>query len=67
MTTAPGDGSNGCTSAFTRILWTIGTIEPGQSLDLVYTATMQAQPPAGATFTNTATLTGSSISGTHCG
>ena len=64
VTTAPGDGSNGCTSAFTRILWTIGTIEPGQSLDLVYTATMQAQPPAGATFTNTATLTGSSISGT---
>ena len=64
VTTAPGDGGNGCTSAFTRILWTIGTIEPGQSLDLVYTATMQAQPPAGAIFTNTATLTGSSIAGT---
>ena len=64
VTTAPGDGSNGCTSAFTRILWTIGTIEPGQSLDLVYTATMEAQPPAGAIFTNTATLTGTSIAGT---
>ena len=64
VTTAPGDGNNGCTSAFTRILWTIGTIEPGQSLDLVYTATMEAQPPAGAIFTNTATLTGSSIAGT---
>ena len=65
VTTALGDGTNGCTSAFTRILWTIGTIEPGATQVLDYTAVMQDNPPAGAQYVNSATLSGSSIAGTN--
>ncbi len=65
VSTAPGDGTNGCTSDFTRILWTIGTIEPGTTQVLTYTAVMQDNPPAGAQYVNSATLSGSSIAGTN--
>ena len=65
VTTALGDGTNGCTSGFTRILWTIGTIEPGATQVLDYTAVMQDNPPAGAQYVNSATLSGSSIAGTN--
>ncbi len=63
VATALGDGSNGCTADFTRILWTIGTLAPGQNLALTYTATMKADPPAGESYTNSATVSGSSIAG----
>jgi uncharacterized repeat protein (TIGR01451 family)/fimbrial isopeptide formation D2 family protein len=65
VSTAPGDGTNGCTSDFTRILWTIGTIEPSTAQVLTYTAQMQDNPPAGAQYVNTATLSGSSIAGSN--
>ena len=65
VVTAPGDGSNGCTSAFTRILWTIGTIEPGATQVLTYTARMEDNPPAGSQFVNRASVTGSSIAGAN--
>ncbi|WP_083372002.1 isopeptide-forming domain-containing fimbrial protein [Paraoerskovia marina] len=52
-TASPGDGANGCPVGTTRLVWSVGTIEPGAAVELSYTAVLTDDAVAGATYTNT--------------
>lgn len=56
-----GDGTNGCPAGTTRLAWGVGTIEPDQTLTVAYLATVSPDVAGGETYTNTATLAGSSL------
>lgn len=56
-----GDGSNGCASGYTRITWQIANVPGGTSAALVYTAVVNTVPAGGDQYTNTATLSGSTL------
>lgn len=60
----PGDGANGCAAGTTRLGWTLGAVPTsgaGSSVTLTYTAAVAPGTSAGADFTNTATVTGSTL------
>lgn len=56
-----GDGSNGCASGYTRITWRINSLAGGMNTALVYTAVVNTVPAGGDQYTNTATLSGSTL------
>jgi uncharacterized repeat protein (TIGR01451 family)/fimbrial isopeptide formation D2 family protein len=56
-----GDGSNGCASGYTRITWQINNLAGGASSTLVYAAVVNTVPAGGDQYTNTATLSGSTL------
>lgn len=59
-TAIPGNGTNGCLTGATRIAWNAGDVTtPGKALS--YTATVAPASAGGTTYTNTATLTGSTL------
>ncbi len=61
-TTEPGNGANGCAAGSTRIEWTLDTpVEAREAFEAFYTATVDTTVVGGVTYTNTATLTGSSL------
>ncbi len=61
-TTEPGTGANGCAADSTRIEWTLQTpVLARQAFEAFYTATVDDSVVGGVTYTNTATLTGSSL------
>ena len=62
-TQEPGDGDNGCATGQTTITWPIGTLAGGESASVQYTYTVTIDPDAagGAAYTNTVTLTGSTL------
>jgi large repetitive protein len=66
--TSPGTGTgtsgNGCATGSTRIEWRPGLpvlAGGGNAISAIYTATIKDNPAGGATYTNTATLTGSTL------
>ena len=58
---APGDGVNGCAVGLTRIGWTVGAVAAGAAKRLTYTAKVDAGAAASETFTNIATVRGSTL------
>ena len=61
-TTDPGTGVNGCAAGSTRIEWALDTpVEAREAFEAFYTATVDTTVVGGVTYTNTATLTGSSL------
>jgi uncharacterized repeat protein (TIGR01451 family)/LPXTG-motif cell wall-anchored protein len=59
-----GDGTNGCPTGTTRLVWSLGTVEPTPgttSVRRAYTATVDLTAAGGQTYTNTARLTGSTL------
>lgn len=59
--TTPGTGTNGCQAGRTRIAWNIADLAGNASLALKYTATVTSIPSGGDSYTNTATLSGSTL------
>jgi uncharacterized repeat protein (TIGR01451 family)/LPXTG-motif cell wall-anchored protein len=60
----PGDGSNGCATGTTRMVWSLGTVEPTpgtSSVQRTYTATVDLTAAGGQSYTNTVRLTGSTL------
>ncbi|MGB9373622.1 MAG: hypothetical protein WCA82_05620, partial [Jiangellales bacterium] len=61
-TTEAGTGDNGCAAGSTRIEWALDTpVEAREAFEAFYTATVDTTVVGGVTYTNTATLTGSSL------
>ena len=58
---APGDGSNGCAVGTTQIGWSVGAVAAGATKTLTYTAKVNAGVAASETFTNVATVRGSTL------
>lgn len=56
-----GDGTNGCPAGTTRIVWSVGDLAGGGTETLDYTAEADPTAAGGQAFTNTATLTGSTL------
>ncbi len=56
-----GNGANGCPSGTTRLVWAIGDIPGGAAVTRRYTATVDPTAVGGTSFTNTSTLTGSTL------
>ncbi|MDI1288791.1 MAG: isopeptide-forming domain-containing fimbrial protein, partial [bacterium] len=56
-----GDGTNGCVVGTTRLGWSVGAVATGATVTLTYTASIDAGQAGSVTFTNTATVTGSSL------
>lgn len=61
-TAVAGTGSNGCAVGQTRIGWDIGRIAGSPSPSLTYDVTVADGAVAGDTYSNTATLTGGTLS-----
>lgn len=49
--------TGGCTHSGSTVTWNVGTLAPGQSVDLTATVTASDSAPAGTTLPNTATIT----------
>ena len=60
-TSGPSTGSDGCASGQTRLRWGGIDLDPGESVTLTYTAEVDPTAISLASYTNTATLTGSSL------
>ena len=56
-----GTGSNGCAAGTTRLVWALGDVAPGATITRTYTVLVPVGVVAGVTYTNTATLTGSTL------
>ncbi len=56
-----GDGTNGCATGTTRLGWSVGPVATGATVTLTYTASIDAGQAGSVTFTNTASVTGSSL------
>ena len=56
-----GDGSNGCPTGTTRLGWTVGAVATGSITNLTYKAALGVGEAAGASYTNEATVTGSTL------
>ncbi len=57
-----GDGTNGCAVGSARLLWRIGDIAPSlTAITRTYTATVDLTAVGGDSYTNTATLTSSTL------
>jgi fimbrial isopeptide formation D2 family protein/uncharacterized repeat protein (TIGR01451 family) len=63
MTVDPTSISDGGVPSGSTITWNLSPLTPGSSQTLTYSASINAAVAGGATYTNTATLTASSISG----
>ncbi|MGC9962351.1 MAG: Ig-like domain-containing protein, partial [Acidimicrobiales bacterium] len=63
MTVDPSSISSGGVLSGSTITWDLSPLAPGASQELTYTASINAAVAGGATYTNTATLTASSIPG----
>ena len=64
LAAVPGDGTNGCAAGTTRLVWSLGTVEPTPgttSVRRTYTATVDLTAVGGQTYTNTVRLTGSTL------
>jgi large repetitive protein len=60
--TSDGDGTNGCPVGSTRIEWTLETpVDARDVFEASYTAIVDDTVVGGVTYTNTATLTGSTL------
>jgi fimbrial isopeptide formation D2 family protein/uncharacterized repeat protein (TIGR01451 family) len=57
----PGDGTNGCVSGTTRLLWDVGTLAGGANQTLTYTVTVEPTAVGGAIYANLATLTAGTL------
>ncbi len=57
----PGDGTNGCVSGTTRLLWDVGTLAGGANQTLTYTVTVEPTAAGGAIYANLATLTAGTL------
>lgn len=57
----PGDGTNGCAVGTTKLSWTIGAVEAGVAKTVEYTVKVTSQAVGNASYTNTATLVGSTL------
>lgn len=63
-----GTGSNGCATGTQRIEWTVpAAVQAGAPQTTQYTVSVPASAPAGRTYTNSATLRGSSLEGAVSG
>jgi len=60
-----GDGTNGCPTGTTLLRWTVGDVAGGATVTRTYTADVNANPVAGTSLSNTATVTGSSVAGAN--
>ena len=57
-----GTGTNGCPVTTTRLVWALGDVGPSTAATTrTYTATVDPSAVGGVTFTNVATLTGSTL------
>lgn len=56
-----GDGANGCAAGTTRIGWSVGAVAANATKTLTYTAKVDAGVAASETFTNVATVRGSTL------
>ena len=63
LNVVPASISGGGTLTGNTITWTLGNLAPGQSVPLTYSASIAIGTPASSSFTNTATLSGTSIAG----
>lgn len=61
-TTAGDPAANGCAVGATAITWNLGSLNPGASVALRFTAVVSGIPAAGTSFANNATITGRSLS-----
>lgn len=57
----PGDDTNGCATGTTRLAWDVGTLTPGDPVQVTYTVQVTNDAAGAETYTNVATLTGSSL------
>lgn len=62
-----GTGSNGCASGTTLLAWSVGTLDPGTTLTLTNTATVDPDAAGQQSLTNVAALTGDSLAGPRTG
>lgn len=63
VATEPGDGTNGCASGTTKLSWTIGSLQPATANQKIlrYTGIVDPTAVGGSTYTNEASLRGTSI------
>ena len=62
LTPVAGTGANGCAVGFTRLVWRLGDVPASTTpATRTYTATVDLSAVGGDTYTNTATLTGSTL------
>lgn len=61
QTPGAGDGTNGCVTGTTRLVWNLGDLAPAASVTRTYTAVLSTAAVGGTSYTNTATLTGSTL------
>ncbi|HYN30910.1 MAG TPA: hypothetical protein VES95_13735 [Dermatophilaceae bacterium] len=57
----PGDGTNGCATGTTRLVWSLGDVAPGAAVTRTYTVRVPVGTVGGQTYRNTARLTGSTL------
>ncbi|CAN7184878.1 hypothetical protein LJR045_000434 [Microbacterium sp. LjRoot45] len=62
-----GDGTNGCAVGRTKYTWTLAAALTPGSVDIVYSARVPSPIVASSTFVNTATISGTTMSGTVAG
>ncbi|GIG22363.1 hypothetical protein Cch01nite_30870 [Cellulomonas chitinilytica] len=58
---APGGAANGCPTGTTALVWALDTLAPGATVARTYTAFLPPDAVGGTAYTNTATLSGSTL------
>jgi uncharacterized repeat protein (TIGR01451 family)/fimbrial isopeptide formation D2 family protein len=61
VTTALGDGSNGCAAGTTLVRWAVGDLAGGVTEAMTYSVVVEPTPVGGRTYPNTATLAGTDL------
>ncbi len=61
LSVSTGDGTNGCPVGATRLEWSLGDLDPNVTITITYRGTVTASAAGGQLYTNSATLSGSTL------